>query len=133
MRKTSRNRAPGARSAPDALTELQVDLLLSLREGPAEAGDLLDRIARWRGAEAPLATVYRQLQRALDGGWLTLEEGTSQATDGSRGPGRPGRQYRLTAAGERRLEEALGSQQRRLEHARSLGLLGRAGAGRSRS
>ena len=133
MRKTLNKRASRARAAPDPLTELQIDLLLSLREGPAEAGDLLDRIARWRGAGAPLATVYRQLQRAFDGGWLTLDGGSSQATDGSRGPGRPGRQYRLTAAGERRLEEALGTQQRRLEHARSLGLLGRPRPERSRS
>ncbi|MEM9555423.1 MAG: hypothetical protein AAGC60_14300 [Acidobacteriota bacterium] len=114
MRKTSR--------APSGLA---LDLLLLLFERPRGSSDLSDAVGVLRGQPVALATFYRHLQRAVDQGWVELEEPPSSAPPS---PGRPGRLYRLSGGGERLLRSGVERQRRRLARAEALGLL----AGESR-
>lgn len=110
MRKTSRSALP---------SELLLDLLLVLFEKARGSGDLADAVGTLRGRDVPLATFYRQLQRAFDSGWVTIEE-----PDGAtHTPGRPERLYRLTQLGEKALRSGLEMQRRRTSLATALGLM----------
>lgn len=102
------------------LSELSLDLLLVLFEKPRGSGDLAGAVGELRGREVPLATFYRQLQRAFDHGWVEIEEPTTVERSG---PGRPERLYRLSDRGERILRYGIEQQRRRVSRAASLGLL----------
>lgn len=109
--------------AADLPTEMMLDLLLTLYEGPLSAGDLADGVDDLGGREVPMATFFRQLQKAVDRGWVNVD---LAAGGGKRtGPGRPGRTYRITAAGEQDLRAGAQRQRRRLARAEALGLLSR--------
>lgn len=71
-------------------------ILAVLREGPAEASDLLGRLRAVTPEDVPsLPAFYRHIRRGMEEGWIEVE-----GTDGSdEGPGRPARIYRLTPAG----------------------------------
>ncbi|MEM1181016.1 MAG: hypothetical protein AAGM22_21930 [Acidobacteriota bacterium] len=106
----------------DPPTEMMLDLLLTLFEGPRNAGDLADGVDDLAGKEVPMATFFRQVQKAIDRGWIEVEE---PAGPGRRaGRGRPGRIYRITPAGERDLRAGAELQRRRWARAQALGLLG---------
>ena len=101
-------------------SELLLDLFLALFEQPLGSGELVDAVSRLRGHDVPLATFYRQLQRAVDRGWVEMDE---KGPAGRTGPGRPERLYLLTAQGERALRLGMAQQQRRVRRADALGLL----------
>ncbi|MEM6793929.1 MAG: hypothetical protein AAF725_08085, partial [Acidobacteriota bacterium] len=82
----------------NSLSDLALDILLMLFEQALGSGDLAEGVGRLRGREVPLATYYRQLQKAVDEGWVEIEEPFSHASERS-GPGRPERLYRLTPEG----------------------------------
>jgi DNA-binding PadR family transcriptional regulator len=94
-------------------------VLSCLQEGAAPAQDILERLAD-AGAAPAIASFYRDLNRALEIGWIEVADRQEPAR-----PGRPARCYRLTRAGR----SALRSQGRRLYdfassallHPRSLG------------
>ena len=101
-------------------SELVLDLLLVLFEAPRGSAELAEGVEALRGREVPLATFYRQLQKAVDAGWV----GTSESTPAERsGPGRPERTYHISGEGERMLRAGLEPQRRRVARASSLGLL----------
>lgn len=107
-------------------SELILDLLLVLFEGPRGSGDLAEAVGDLRGQEAPLATFYRHLQRAVDSEWVAVTD--TRSTDGGEstartGPGRPERLYRITDAGVRALRAGMALQGRRVARANALGLL----------
>lgn len=106
-----------------AATALQLDLLLVLYPGSLVADELLDTLAELRGRAVPVATLYRQLDRAVDRGWIAFE----QERDDDSGPGRPRRRYRITPRGTTRLREGVRLQRRWLNRARSAGLIGDSG------
>ena len=101
-------------------SELVLDLLLVLFEAPRGSADLAEGVEALRGREVPLATFYRQLQKAVDAGWVETSELAPSARSG---PGRPERIYRISGDGERMLRLGLEPQRRRVARASSLGLL----------
>lgn len=104
-------------------TDLQLDLLLVMFDGPRSSGDLVDAVSQLRQRDLPLATFYRQLQRTVDLGWAEMVE--SGAADGAQGPGRPERHYRITGTGEQVLRDGIEDYRRRLARACDIGLLER--------
>lgn len=108
MRKTNFDEAP---------TDLQLDLLLALFDGPLGSSALLDAVEDIRRRDVPLATFYRQLQRTSDLGWIVAD-----AADSADGPGRPERSYRLSTAGARVLRLGIAGQRRRVARAEAAGL-----------
>ncbi|MEO1083664.1 MAG: hypothetical protein AAFY88_05430 [Acidobacteriota bacterium] len=106
---------------PDLPTEIALDLLLTLFDGPRSAGDLADGVDELAGREVPMATFFRQVQKAIDRGWIEVEEPDGGGRRSRRG--RPGRLYRITAAGERDLRSGAELQRRRWARAEALGLL----------
>ena len=103
-----------------SVSELGLDILLVLFEKPQGSGDLATSVGELRGREVPVATFYRQLQRAFDHGWVEIEE----PAPGVRSqPGRPERLYRLSDGGERILRHGVEQQRRRVSRASALGLL----------
>ncbi len=101
--------------------ELLLDLLLVLFEEPKGSGDLADALGALRGREVPLATFYRRLQRAVDMGWASVDDGSEH--NGRPGPGRPERLYRITDEGRAALRAGMERQQRRVARAFAVGLL----------
>lgn len=73
------------------------EILAALREGPTDASGLLRRLARLGGeTRAPsLPALYRQIRIAIDEGWIRAEELEPD------GPGRPRKEYGLSAEGAR--------------------------------
>lgn len=114
MRKLTAKRTPGPRPS-----ELLLDMLLVLFEGSRGSGDLAETVGELRGGEVALATFYRQLQRAVDLGWIETG-GESERP----GPGRPERLYRLTEEGRGALEAGMEQQAHRVARAQAAGLLG---------
>jgi DNA-binding PadR family transcriptional regulator len=113
MRKTSR------RTQIDTTpTDLQLDVLLALHEGPQGSSALLDAVEDIRRRDVPLATFYRQIQRISDLGWIVADD-----ADSSDGPGRPERSYRLSSAGSRVLRRGIEEQRRRVALADAGGIL----------
>ena len=108
-------------------TELALDLLLLLYEGPRGSGDLADALEDLRGEPVVLATFFRLLQRVVDRGWVEIEQPATSASPSSPEvsgrPGRPGRRYRLSPSGERLLRSGVELHRRRLLRAEALGLL----------
>ena len=102
-------------------SELLLDLLLVLFEEARGSGDLAQCVGGLRGREVPLATFYRQLQKAVDQGWVEIDEGSE--TVGSPGPGRPERLYRITDVGRTALQSGMERQQQRVARAYAVGLL----------
>ncbi len=85
------------------LTVFQI--LLSLREGAKNASEMLAIIEGFGGGRRPpsLASFYRNLNRAVDEGWIEISLEASH----SKSPGRPGQTYRITEEGRSvRLDEA---------------------------
>ena len=114
-----KNTAKQATATPQP-SDLQLDLLLVLFEGPHASGDLVTEVGTLRESAVPLATFYRQLQRAIDVGWIQVDEASeAEATS----PGRPERHYRITEAGRRLLQTGLERLERRVERGRAIGLL----------
>lgn len=113
MRKTSRRT-----QIDPAPTDLQLDVLLALFEGPLGSSALLDAVEDLRRRDVPLATFYRQIQRISDLGWIVADD-----ADSSDGPGRPERSYRLSEAGTRVLRSGIEEQRRRVALADAGGLL----------
>ena len=99
-------------------TDLQLDVLLALFDGPLGSGNLLDAVEDLRRRDVPLATFYRQLQRTSDLGWIVADD--AEASDG---PGRPERSYRLSTAGARVLRRGIEEQRRRVALADAGGIL----------
>jgi hypothetical protein len=110
-------------SAASTPTDLQLDLLLAMFDGPCSSGDLVETVSALRQRDVPLATFYRQLQRTVDLGWTEIVE--SGTVDGAQGPGRPERHYRITGVGERFLRDGMEEHQRRIARALANGLLER--------
>ena len=109
MRKTALETTP---------TDLQLDVLLALHDGPQGSSALLDAVEDIRRRDVPLATFYRQIQRVSDLGWIVADDAESPD-----GPGRPERSYRLSSAGTRVLRRGIEEQQRRVALAEAAGLL----------
>lgn len=114
-----RPRAKRGRAKDEAPSQLVLDLLLVLFEGPRRSADIADGVSVLGGREVPVATFYRQLQKTVDAGWVA--DAPDELSGG--GPGRPSRRYRITATGELLLREGLERQRRRLDRAVALGLL----------
>ena len=114
-----RKKDPSGDASP--ISELQLDLLLALYEEPLLSSGLVSAVEEMRGEDLPLATFYRQLQKASDLGWV----GVASAAGASRrsGRGRPEREYHITEDGSRVLRTGLRRYGERVELARSLGLL----------
>jgi DNA-binding PadR family transcriptional regulator len=90
-------------------------ILVSVMQGAESAGEILDgmlRVSRQR-RKPPLASLYRALKRALEAGWLELDQA---APAGNRG--RPSQVYRITRQGEKAVRSEAG----RLQHMASLAL-----------
>ncbi|MEM9597087.1 MAG: hypothetical protein AAGD06_22635 [Acidobacteriota bacterium] len=110
---------------PPSPPELLLDVLLVLFERARGSGDLADAVGDLREREVPLATFYRQLQRAHDEGWVEIDEPNADAPrpGAPQKQGRPERLYRLTDRGERVLRTGIDRQRRRVARAAALGLL----------
>ena len=105
-------------------SDLQLDLLLALFEGARGSADLAAAVGELRRREVPLATFYRQLQKAVDLGWVEVSDTPAEGgPDPSPGRGRPERWYGIKGAGERVLRAGMEQQQRRLARALDLGLV----------
>lgn len=104
-------------------SDLVLDLLLILYEAERGSGELADSVGELRGREVPLATFYRQLQKAVDHRWIEIVEPGSSDLRDDPGPGRPERLYRISGPGERILRRGIDQQQRRVARAMASGLL----------
>lgn len=111
MRKNARAHLP---------SDLQLDVLLVLFEGARSSGELVASVTGLRRREVVLATFYRQLQKALDQGWVGVV--ASAEVRGQPGPGRPERCYAISPAGEKVLRCEMQRLQHRLARARACGL-----------
>ena len=90
-------------------------ILVSVMQGAESAGEILDgvlRVSKQR-RKPPLASLYRALNRAMEAGWLQVDQA---APAGSRG--RPSQVYRITRKGEKAVRLEAG----RLQHMASLAL-----------
>ena len=90
-------------------------ILVSVMQGAESAGEILDgvlRVSKQR-RKPPLASLYRAIKRAMEAGWLQVDQA---APAGSRG--RPSQVYRITRKGEKAVRSEAG----RLQHMASLAL-----------
>lgn len=77
-------------------------LLSILRQEPADASALLERLQSLTSGRAPsLPAFYRHLRRGMEDGWIVVV-GTDQQDEG---PGRPRQVYRITESGTAALRE----------------------------
>ena len=106
------------KNKPTDPSDLQLDLLLVLFASQRRSGELVAAMEDVRRQDVPLATFYRQLQRAAELGWIEEHESAGRSERG-----RPERTYRITDDGSRVLRDGLQRQGRRVDLARSLGLL----------
>ncbi len=103
----------------DLPSDLQLDVLLVLYEGARSSGELVESVTDLRRREVALATFYRQLQKALDRGWVGVSEAEGREQPG---PGRPERWYRISPAGETVLRLEMQRLRHRMARARACGL-----------
>ena len=91
-------------------------ILVSVMQGAESAGEILDGVPQVSGrrSKPPLASLYRALKRAMEAGWLQVDQA---APAGSRG--RPSQVYRITRKGEKAVRSEAG----RLQHMASLALI----------
>ena len=115
------------KNKPTDPSDLQLDLLLVLFASQRRSGELVAAVEEVRRQDVPLATFYRQLQRTTELGWIeeheTADGPVSQSERGRSERGRPERPYRITDHGSRVLRDGMQRQGRRVDLARSLGLL----------
>ena len=104
-------------------SDLQLDLLLVLFASERRSGELVAAVEEVRRQDVPLATFYRQLQRAAELGWIEEQEAAGSPDRSRTERGRPERTYRITNDGSRVLRDGMQRQGRRVDLARSLGLL----------
>ena len=90
-------------------------ILVSVMQGAESAGEILNGVLRVSNQrrKPPLASLYRSLKRALEAGWLGVDQA---APAGNRG--RPSQVYRITRKGEKAVRLEAG----RLQHMASLAL-----------